>query len=442
MLKKTLFCAWLLVLATALAVTQENGLSVDATTNWEKQLIHSIISLDTRQAGIELPSGRSAALQILQMESPTLLKDSFFSLQIDSLHQLGHYIEDGTVPLSELNTLVEESTCAPPWFSRELDRISMTRTVPLPGIAGLFIRHTAPQPVPVPLAEAPTKPFTGILVDARGRLPVHGEYTRESIRPALFPRIWDTGMDLVYEKNMVDPRTAQDYGLVRYTTTTDEQSYRNRIGNDPLRITARGVFGRYRTDPVISREDYLKIVSIPENRTLLAEGRIVILCDPEALENTRLGPVKDRNYYVVRRDIERKLAATPVQRMDFSDSWQGLKITMYDIRFVADTAQILESERGRIDIVADALLLAGENASFVVEGHTANVGKPAGELNLSIERARKIGEELTRRGIDPGRLRIAGYGGTRPVAPNTTDEGRALNRRVEITIDIENNRQD
>jgi outer membrane protein OmpA-like peptidoglycan-associated protein len=115
---------------------------------------------------------------------------------------------------------------------------------------------------------------------------------------------------------------------------------------------------------------------------------------------------------------------------------------MYDIRFVADTAQILESERGRIDIVADALLLAGENASFVVEGHTANVGKPAGELNLSIERARKIGEELTRRGIDPGRIRIAGYGGTQPVAPNTTDEGRALNRRVEITIDIENNRQD
>ncbi len=437
MVKKTLVLAWLLILVASVAGSQDRGLAVEATTNWEEQHIHSILTLDTRKAGITLPSGRSAALQILEMESPSLLKDAFFSLQIDSLNQLGNYIEDGTVLLSDLNDLVEKSRSTPPWFSRDLDSIAMTRTVPLNRIAGLFIRHTRSRPIPVPLQEEHTRPFTGILIDARGKLPVHGEYTTEKIQPALFPKIWDTEMDLVYERNMVEPETARSSGVVYYTSTFDEQNYRDRIGTDPLRITARGVFGRYRTDPVISRKDYLRIASIPENRELLAQGKIVIICDPETLEQNRLGPVRDKNYYFVWQEIERQLSASPVQRMDFSDSWQGLKFTMYDIRFVADTAQILESERGRINIVADALQLAGPEARFLVEGHTAEVGKPAGELQLSIERARKIGEELSRRGIDPDRITIAGYGGTRPVAPNNTDEGRAQNRRVEITIQLD-----
>ncbi len=441
MAKKTLVLVWLLILTAYTTASQDRGLAVDATTNWEKQQIHSLLTLDTRIAGIILPSGRSAALQILEMESPALLKDAFFSLQIDSLNQLGNYIEDGTVLLSDLNDLVEQSRSTPPWFSRDLDHVTMTRTVPLNTIASLFIRHVRAQPVPVPLQETETRAFTGILIDARGSLPVHGEYTTEQLRPALFPKIRDTTMDMVYERNMVDPDTARSRGVVYYTSTLDENSYRDRIGNDPLRITARGVFGRYRTDPVISREDYLRIASIPENRELLSRGRVVIICDPETLEQNRLGPVKDSNYYFVWQEIERQLSASSVQRMDFSDSWQGLKFTMYDIRFVADTARILDSERGRIDIVADALKLAGPNARFLVEGHTAEVGKPAGELTLSIERARKIGEELASRGIDPDHITIAGYGGTRPVASNDTDEGRAQNRRVEITIQLEESNQ-
>lgn len=437
MAKKTLVLAWVLVLAVSAAGSQDRGLAIEATTNWEEQHIHSILTLDTQKAGITLPSGRSAALQILEMESPSLLKDAFFSLQIDSLNRLGNYIEDGTVLLSDLNDLVEKSRSTPPWFSRDLSSIAMTRTVPLSNIAGLFIRHTSTRPITVPLQEERTRPFTGILIDARGDLPVHGEYTAEKIQPALFPKIWDTEMDLVYERNMVEPDTARSRGIVYYTSTIDEQGYRNRVGTDPLRITARGVFGRYRTDPVIARKDFLRIASIPENRELLAQGKVVIICDRDTLEQNRLGPVKDSNYYFVRKEIERHLSASTVQRMDFSDSWQGLKFTMYDIRFVADTAQILDSERGRIDMVADALLLAGSEARFLVEGHTAEVGKPAGELRLSIERARKIAEELAARGIDLNRITIAGYGGTRPVAPNNTNEGRAQNRRVEITIQLE-----
>ena len=443
MSKKGLFWLCLLALTSSLCMAQDRGLTVTSTTNWGKEHIHSMITLDTQKNGIRLPAGRNTALQILEMESPALLKDTFFSLQIDSTNQLGNYVENGTIHLSELTDLIELSPRTPPWFSRDLETISMTRTVPLSKIASLFVRHTRAQPVPHPLQKEPTHAFTGILIDARGQLPVHGEYTDETIQPCLFPKIWDTEMDLVYERNMIEPDIARSRGVVFYTDSADERIYRDRIGNDPLRITARGVFGRARTDPIISRSDYLKIASSPENRELLSQGKVVIICDAKTLERSRLGPAKNFDYYFVWKEIERTLAVTPVQRMVFRDAWQGLKITMYDIRFVADTAQIIEAERGRISIVADALKLAGPRATFLVEGHTASVGKPTGELNLSKERANKIAEELSQRGIPRERITIEGYGGTQPQDTNETDAGRAKNRRVEITIHLpEQNHQD
>jgi outer membrane protein OmpA-like peptidoglycan-associated protein len=70
----------------------------------------------------------------------------------------------------------------------------------------------------------------------------------------------------------------------------------------------------------------------------------------------------------------------------------------------------------------------------LVEGHTASTGNPGGEMQLSIQRARRIISELIKRGISGDRFIYIGWGGTRPIGDNTTDAGRSLNRRVEITI--------
>ncbi|GAB1481739.1 hypothetical protein MASR2M78_05540 [Treponema sp.] len=56
-----------------------------------------------------------------------------------------------------------------------------------------------------------------------------------------------------------------------------------RVGKDPLRILARSLFGVRATDPIIDRDDALKIISSEENRRLLKEGRLVIVLGDEAL---------------------------------------------------------------------------------------------------------------------------------------------------------------
>jgi OmpA-OmpF porin, OOP family len=68
-----------------------------------------------------------------------------------------------------------------------------------------------------------------------------------------------------------------------------------------------------------------------------------------------------------------------------------------------------------------------------IDGHTDNVGGDAYNLRLSQRRAEAVKQALiTQYGISPDRMTPEGFGASRPKAPNTTVEGRALNRRVEL----------
>ena len=123
----------------------------------------------------------------------------------------------------------------------------------------------------------------------------------------------------------------------------------------------------------------------------------------------------------------------PKNNMVAEEVSAGIRLSIRDIKFAPDSAQILSGESERLDEIAEVLKMA-PNAQLLVEGHTASVGKPAGEQKLSEQRAHKIAEELKARGVKAGAFICRGFGGTKPVASNETNEGRAQNRRVEITI--------
>jgi outer membrane protein OmpA-like peptidoglycan-associated protein len=67
-------------------------------------------------------------------------------------------------------------------------------------------------------------------------------------------------------------------------------------------------------------------------------------------------------------------------------------------------------------------------------GHTDNVGDPRVNQTLSDYRARMVMRYLTQRGIADDRIETKGYGGSRPIAGNETEAGRAMNRRVELLV--------
>lgn len=83
---------------------------------------------------------------------------------------------------------------------------------------------------------------------------------------------------------------------------------------------------------------------------------------------------------------------------------------------------------------AVAILQSNPNISVVVEGHTDSVGSDAYNQGLSERRANSVYNYLLNRGVAASRMSTIGYGESRPKATNATDEGRAINRRVEFQV--------
>jgi outer membrane protein OmpA-like peptidoglycan-associated protein len=88
-------------------------------------------------------------------------------------------------------------------------------------------------------------------------------------------------------------------------------------------------------------------------------------------------------------------------------------------------------------VIEEFVTFLKENPSMKIEihGHTDNVGKPAANLALSTDRAFTVRDLLIEKGIDEKRLlNFKGYGSSQPIADNSTEGGRAKNRRTEFVI--------
>lgn len=71
---------------------------------------------------------------------------------------------------------------------------------------------------------------------------------------------------------------------------------------------------------------------------------------------------------------------------------------------------------------------------IVIEGHTDNVGDPKVNYQLSLQRAENVKSFLVRQGVPEKIVKALGYGDTRPVAPNDTEENKQKNRRIEVVF--------
>lgn len=111
----------------------------------------------------------------------------------------------------------------------------------------------------------------------------------------------------------------------------------------------------------------------------------------------------------------------------------GKEIVLRNIFFDFNKATLRPESTAELERLAQLLK---ENASIKIEisGHTDNVGSAAYNKTLSEKRAKAVVDYLIGVGIDASRLTFAGYGFDKPIAPNTTEEGRQLNRRTEFKI--------
>jgi hypothetical protein len=284
--KSALFLAVVsLALIKLPAQTEEPG----GVVEWDRGELSVVVSVNIKEAGIKLPAGRSRAEGLLEDSYPALVRKILLGLQADSSSTLEDLVNRGELSPGAADALAFRALRVPPALSPDLSVISARYSLGLHTVRAALKKHTRLGEPPFPLVPHRAPDYTGIIIIADESLPVHGRNAGALVVPCLFPKIWNSDMELVYDKSMSD----SGEGVVWYASRESvlagnpsglDEKLLSLAGTNPLRIMARGVFGSVPTDPVIDREDALAILSSETNRRLLREGRVVLVLDKNTLK--------------------------------------------------------------------------------------------------------------------------------------------------------------
>jgi hypothetical protein len=279
------------LLSCAVCAFGQANIGISGSIEWDKLEIKAVVSLDMASAGLKLPNGRTQSEALIASEYIRLIRPGILNLQVDSSSNIADMLKRGEWNSSDIENIALQVRSVPPALSPDLSSLSASYTLDIDKIRAALIRHKRPAEMPMTLSPVSAPAYTGIIIIAAETLPIHGTKSSALIQPCLFPKIWDTEMKLIFERNMSNPRADN---LVRYFTAQEifatspsglSPSITQVVGNRPLRIFARGVFGINPTDPIINHEDALQIISREENRNLLREGRIAIIIDDSMLRS-------------------------------------------------------------------------------------------------------------------------------------------------------------
>ena len=108
-------------------------------------------------------------------------------------------------------------------------------------------------------------------------------------------------------------------------------------------------------------------------------------------------------------------------------------VVLRNIFFDVNKYELEPESTTELDIIVQ-LMKENPTLKIQISGHTDNVGKASDNLRLSENRAKTVVEYLVEKGIPESRLSYKGFGAEKPVADNTTEEGRATNRRTELKV--------
>ena len=282
--------AVILIFISALAFGQEKT-GISGSVEWDLMCVNARVSLDLTSAGLKLPAGRTQAEALLSSAYFDLIQSSLLGLQVDSSSTIADLIERGELNYADLISFSQTAASVAPSLSSDMRSITSSHYIPLANISSSLLYHNRPASVSRTLSSVSAPQYTGIIIIAVDSLPVHGMRGTALPVPCLFPKIWDSEMNLIYDRSMFDYRSVSS-PMVRYSSIVNifmnnpsglSDELKEIVGERPLRIFARGVFGVNPTDLIIDRNDALLIISSEENRRLLTQGKVVFILDESVL---------------------------------------------------------------------------------------------------------------------------------------------------------------
>jgi len=130
----------------------------------------------------------------------------------------------------------------------------------------------------------------------------------------------------------------------------------------------------------------------------------------------------------VQRGVKKVILLDPVVKIE-----KGLVFKFKNVNFNTGTADLTDESLVILNMVS-TILLENPKLQIEISGHTDNDGQASKNLSLSKARAKSVETYLLSKGAKPAQMKALGFGQTKPIATNTTPEGKAENRRVEFKV--------
>jgi outer membrane protein OmpA-like peptidoglycan-associated protein len=196
------------------------------------------------------------------------------------------------------------------------------------------------------------------------------------------------------------------------------------ISNPPLELTIE-VFDK-NTGKILTNTSLEVLKSGSVLQTLIANKPNVLLEGEYAIRVHQKGYFYSEINYL-------KFSTSQVLKVNLQPIQIGEKVILQHVLFKQGKAELVIPENEELNQLAQ-LLKDNPTLRLELSGHTDNQGNLDDNVTLSKERAELIRKELIRKGISESRLVSIGYGGALPIADNTKEETRKLNRRVEAKV--------
>ncbi|WP_024655416.1 hypothetical protein [Borrelia hispanica] len=254
--------------------------SIKRTIDWDAKIVYFDIikPVDEDRFGRVGIDSTSRLVFSVNDFKDTLIRESLFEIIIDSDFTFKDYFDSDPhliLYFSGLDSILKRGYMK---YSEDLKNITVRYELCIfPDFINLFLGHSKPYKAFSPLMNTTVEQFvyTGIIIYAGD------DYKSSSgsivkLTDAFFVKIYDENIKLYFDKRMVDPDALKKWGMFEYT---NDISYKNkdRIGDYPLRLIAKGVYGKNHSDIILDDYSINKIFSNENNINLLREGKFVII---------------------------------------------------------------------------------------------------------------------------------------------------------------------
>lgn len=255
----------------------------------------------------------------------------------------------------------------------------------------------------------------------------------------LGPKINSPGFEAYFTK----PENSKYYYFVKNNSTTGDDIYRVGVGEDePVievkqKVVVSGLIFDEKTKEPLSLDMIIRDAKSEEDIAVITSsenGAYEVTLDKE--RNYTFN-ILVKGYHEHHDEVSTPTLEEDKNEMEYNMPMSkleiGAKIDLGHIYFVVSTDSLRDISIPQVDKL-EKILLENPDLKIRIEGHTDNSGLMESNQTLSEDRASKIKELLVERGIKKNRLKTEGFGASRPLEKNDTEEHRQQNRRVDFVI--------